>query len=250
MTPDENKPSKLKSFITRHSRLLQFLGALIVFTTFIVKEGLRDQLKDLISATDTAQNTFTLRNDIAASRADLTQFSSLMLPWMARNEASSQTAGAAGRRPMTADEATDSTTLLEMRSEMDQYEATFNNAAALLDGLPETVPEKQADRDGLKELEEKLKQLRAEAIDFDFAVLANKPYDHDRLHGLSVDIQLFSLEVHSLERAVRQTARDAREKMERKYKHYNYGSYALYALGWGLGLLGRLLGVGGVGGEG
>jgi hypothetical protein len=47
----------------RLNRFLTLLGSLIVFITFIAKEGVSDNLKDLVSSIGTAENLFTLRQE-------------------------------------------------------------------------------------------------------------------------------------------------------------------------------------------
>jgi hypothetical protein len=49
----------------RRDRFLTLLGSLIIFATFIVKEGISENLKDLVSSIETAENTFTLRQETA-----------------------------------------------------------------------------------------------------------------------------------------------------------------------------------------
>ena len=44
------KSGRNETFVRKHKRWLSFLGALIVFDTFIYQEGVRDELKDPIFA--------------------------------------------------------------------------------------------------------------------------------------------------------------------------------------------------------
>src|ERR1700752_71865 len=55
----------------RYDRLLAFAGALIVFLTFVVKEGKRDELKDLTAAIDSAESIFVIRTQMGASNEKL-----------------------------------------------------------------------------------------------------------------------------------------------------------------------------------
>jgi hypothetical protein len=48
----------------RKERLLSVLGLLIVFLTFLFKEGLREHEKDLLSALQDGQNYFAIHDDI------------------------------------------------------------------------------------------------------------------------------------------------------------------------------------------
>ena len=52
-------------------RSLSVIGALILFVTFIVKDGLRDRAKDLASAIDSAQDFYVLKEGIDLANAEL-----------------------------------------------------------------------------------------------------------------------------------------------------------------------------------
>ena len=48
----------------RRSRFLTLLGSLIIFATFVVKEGISENLRDLVSSIDTAENLYIMRDDM------------------------------------------------------------------------------------------------------------------------------------------------------------------------------------------
>jgi hypothetical protein len=54
---------QLKRFIHKYDRLLSVLGALIIFLTFLAREGFRDELKELVDSIDAAQSVFLIRSD-------------------------------------------------------------------------------------------------------------------------------------------------------------------------------------------
>lgn len=54
---------RVKRFIHRHDRLLSTLGALIIFFTFLAREGFRDELKELVDSIDAARSVFLIRSD-------------------------------------------------------------------------------------------------------------------------------------------------------------------------------------------
>lgn len=54
---------RVKRFIHKHDRLLSTLGALIIFFTFLAREGFRDELKELVDSIDAAQSVFLIRSD-------------------------------------------------------------------------------------------------------------------------------------------------------------------------------------------
>jgi hypothetical protein len=53
----------LKAILRKHSQLVTFFGAFIVFATFMVREEIRESLKDLVSSVETAQTVFASRRD-------------------------------------------------------------------------------------------------------------------------------------------------------------------------------------------
>ena len=49
-------------FIKKHKRWFTFVGAFVVFATFVAKEVVRDNLKDVVSSFENVQTTFALRD--------------------------------------------------------------------------------------------------------------------------------------------------------------------------------------------
>jgi hypothetical protein len=56
-----------------------------------------------------------------------------------------------------------------------------------------------------------------------------------------------SAAVQQLATHVQNLGREYEERLQLRYEIATWASYFLYALGWGLGLAGRLVGVGGLG---
>lgn len=55
------RPIKIKTrstFLKKHNRLVTFVGALIVFTTFVVKDAIRDELKSTVDDEKSAEAMF------------------------------------------------------------------------------------------------------------------------------------------------------------------------------------------------
>jgi hypothetical protein len=52
------------TILAKHSHLFQFVGALLVFLTFICHEVLHDRWKDLADAIDATRSTMLIRKDI------------------------------------------------------------------------------------------------------------------------------------------------------------------------------------------
>jgi hypothetical protein len=65
----KTKPEE--SFFQKRKRLWTFLGALIVFVTFVIKEGVKEELKERLDAINNAETVYAIRQDntrISASR--------------------------------------------------------------------------------------------------------------------------------------------------------------------------------------
>jgi hypothetical protein len=58
-----NRMPYLKRFFKMRINLVAFIGSVIVFATFIVKEDLRDEWKDISDAVDVAQYMYSIRID-------------------------------------------------------------------------------------------------------------------------------------------------------------------------------------------
>lgn len=59
----------IKRFLRKHSHLLGYTGALVVFLTFVVKEGLGESWRRLAEAIDSAQYAYSVRREIQARDA-------------------------------------------------------------------------------------------------------------------------------------------------------------------------------------
>src|SRR3954469_5401272 len=49
---------RIAVFIRKHNRLVSIIGALIVFVTFLIKEGLREKLKEFVDETWRAEEAY------------------------------------------------------------------------------------------------------------------------------------------------------------------------------------------------
>jgi hypothetical protein len=59
--PTTNTPQGFGAFVRKHDRLLSILGTIIVFATFMIREGYREDLKDLASSIAEAQTMYTVQ---------------------------------------------------------------------------------------------------------------------------------------------------------------------------------------------
>jgi hypothetical protein len=52
-----------RSFLKKHHHLFAFVGALLVFLTFVVKEGLQERVRSVVDSLQRAEDIFTIRTD-------------------------------------------------------------------------------------------------------------------------------------------------------------------------------------------
>ena len=64
---NSNRAEKPKTFYVRHNLFFTLLGSFLILTTFVAKDVLNENLKDLASTISKATDTFVLRRDTALS---------------------------------------------------------------------------------------------------------------------------------------------------------------------------------------
>jgi hypothetical protein len=238
--------SRIGSFLNRYSKMVAFLGATIVFSTFIVKEGWRENLKSLGDTIDTAQNIFTLRSDGVATTSQLNGLVSEVEAIRAKisgNEFGLTLPGV-------------NRTMLVYSGELRQLRTSVDNLSSLMERLPNPGQHKE-------DLKRNLDQLQGEQVAFRHVgelaarAIANESADGTPSAGdarvissaifqLSTGISDLYRQVDNLTSATLSDAQAARTRQEKLYGIATWVSYCLYALGWVFGLVGKLYGVDGM----
>jgi hypothetical protein len=239
------------SRLHRHNRLLTFVGALIVFTTFVVKEGLRERLKDFVDSVGAADSTFMIRGDTNISNSLLRSLEE-DIGDVERNKAIRETGIVAPSSVHLYYSWRD----LSMMGQ--SIKANLDNVARLMRKLPnqganiaqlETL--KKALEDDGRSLDNLYKALPINPgyrLLFPEKDIIKRMSEQDlqafdalrkHFHSLESDANRFATEVLNISEGLR-------DKNERSYGIYTWVSYGLYTLGWGLGLVGRLYSVEGL----
>jgi hypothetical protein len=197
----------------RLNRFLTLLGSLIVFVTFIAKEGVSDNLKDLVSSIETAENLFTLRQETTYR---VSSEKSLPPPW--------------SEKEPTRDEQKGFIDLWDRQSES-IVRISLDLAVALPD---EKLFQKRASRitDTLWTIDQGVDNLRgaqqteaqSDAALKDFFRKSNETFSDANLLGQDI-----------LDEANR--LKNDRQKF---YEIAKWTSYALFTLGWSLTFYGQL----------
>jgi hypothetical protein len=248
------KESRLKSFLLKHNRSLTFIGAFIVFTTFVVKEGIRENLKELKDSIGNAKNVFMIREDfyILHDRLKAIQLGMNVL------SEGQRTASADG------DEGLSTRTVIERGVVLKTITDDQVEMASLLDNLQELMGKVAVDAADLEGFRRRLDELMK--LHYDIMISLQKAHreflegaqkeDGGRGELGQIDVGLVRLLekdgelLFEVEPVVEKTLRSAvgeGEKKERFYKICTWASYLLYTIGWGLGLVGRVFSVKGLG---
>lgn len=235
-----------KRLSKKHKKLLPIIGAGIVLATFVVKEALREDLKDFVDAIDSAAGVFVIRGDFNSTAFQLR----VIEQKIDRVE------------QVTTSTTKDPFTLLVVNQQMMIFRELHEGAESSLDNafrLSQKFPNGrkityQSEISKLRaDLEEARKAFREEGV-----VVARAssrigpdlvPIGEDRISIANATTGLFN-QTNSLLTSVQALStkilREADEIEERKQKRYDFltkGSYLLFGIGWLLGLIGKLLGV-------
>jgi hypothetical protein len=236
------------SGLRKHSRLLTLLGALIVFTTFVVKEGMREHLKSVVDSLELADGIFALREDNAINHSaiiEVRQIAGSISSRLREKPRSQEIMGAF----VLADERTYLVT-----DRLTRIEESIRNIRQLVGVLP-----RDPDLSGkLSSHEETLKKLSGEDDSLKWpmnnflmaSLSSNVEEQRKATDAMGVRIYDLKSQTENLEKAVAALASHAlnvsetfRDSTERSYKRYSIASYILYAIGWAFGLVGRLSGL-------
>jgi len=240
---ETNTVSKKQGFVQRYGRVITFLGALIVFSTFVVKEGIREQLRSTSESVNTAQSIFLVRSDMNEL--------SIYMAYLNTRIGALNSGGTSSNSKITGP------TLSTMRDNVDLMLANRQRAGASRDNLARMFAKlefKENTKSKLDLVNSKVEELNAKAdVVNSRAIELNNSRSEDVskinwiiLKATEVSAGYTSNRFDTVEPLQKEMI-DAAERRSKKYEHlYSQAtrlSYVLYALGWGLGLLGRIYGV-------
>jgi hypothetical protein len=240
------QPKQFRDRLRKYNKIIAFAGATIVLTTFIVKEGWREHLKNLGETIAGAQNAFSLHADSQAIISYLNSLGSEIeaIRGKISNSEFGFTALGVNR------------TMLLYSWQLQQLDTSVENLTALLEGLPNVQRRKSEVCEIAKELQGLHKQHRSIGEITARAASTLTPegyYQPAEANAVSSQILLLSaslLDIYRrVDRATSGTLADATAGRSRQEKMYGIAtrvSYGLYALGWLFGLVGRLYGIDGM----
>jgi hypothetical protein len=199
-----------RSFVQRHHRLLTFLGAVIVFITFIVKEGIRERLKNIGDSVSSAENVFIARSEASRLPTYLVHVN--------------RRVGVVERMVMKlSNKETISSTTLPTENEVEEVEI---KRVALVQAAIENM------NYGDPTDEHKARET-----------LLGADFLSERCDNIMRE------DIEPLEKQIMGEARRVETEYDKFYGLSTWFSYGLYAIGWGIALIGRIYSVEISGGE-
>ncbi len=239
MKPHHKTQNAFSHFFRRHASIVAFVGALIVFLTFVIKEGFREHLKDLSDSVSAAHIRFNTRDKFISISSKLDSIQSSFNIFRDSNA----TGHESGKSPSMGDELYSRQLLediMDLESQLDSCKELMVDIKAspeLYERLT-TVSNVMHGADmECRELNDRMNKFyQAEASEqkdlyWPFFESRSLTFDHRSTWRMSYYV--FMIQVLKEADAHQHRSEDA-------YEICTWLSYGLYTLGWGLGLLGRL----------
>ena len=230
----------------RPKRLLPIIGAGIVLATFVIKEALREDLKDFVDAIDNAAGVFVIRGDFNSTAFQLR----VIEQKIDRVE------------QVTTSPTKDPFTLLVVNQQMMIFRELHDGAQNSLDNITRLSQRFPADR-------KKSYQAETSKLSTDLAnarrafreegvIIAGSssrvgpdlvPTGEDRVSIANAGTALLNqtnavlAAIQTLSTKILKEADDVEDSKQHRYDFLTKWSYVLFGLGWLLGLVGKLFGV-------
>jgi hypothetical protein len=221
----------------RKRRRLVISGALIIFITFLVRETLRDYLRDLKESLAAADTLYTLEGDFQMLQTYLLKLDEGNVLASVKDKVATTT------NPNERDYSEEISLSLQM---MKQQNADLQADYSRLKDLVEKIPIGQDKlREPFSEITETMKKWHdlAEQREKEFS---GKPPNKDTLAWAQLNLGymwLMEATITRLGGEILEVAREEEKILEKAYNHYTVISIFLYALGLWLGVRGTLAGI-------
>ncbi len=225
-----SKHTGLGRFVRRHSQLLTYVGALIVFTTFVIKEGLGDSWRHISESIERATYFYSLSKDIGSVEDNVVA---------AVNDRKTPTGAGADFEKRRSNnivtlsllatsyrEATSISLLLEQLSQSQEYSEKLRNIVKEITALEQEINEMNWKDSG-------------DLSRADHGALLQRQKDHYE------KATILGRTTSDIVTKITNMASERRRLNTRRSKYAWWISSSLYALGWFLGLLGKVYGVAG-----
>lgn len=231
------------NLVARRRRAITIVGALIVFATFVIKDGVREYLRDLKNSLGEADNLYSLEQDVGAVQLQLVALQEEMNGTAVRQK----TAEPGGAKNLHY--AAEIRSTLAMMKERDAALGDeFNRISRLVQRMPIS---KAVIKDSLQKTDEAITKFHEVAKRKEEEV-GSSPQDGEALTTAQVNLAflvLAEVPIVSMGSGVLELARSEEENLDAAYDRYTWAALALYALGWGLSFYGVLSGLPAVGNQ-
>jgi hypothetical protein len=222
----------------RKKRLLTITGALIIFVTFMVKEAIRDYVRDLRDSLESAENIYTLEQQIGNVEMYSTLSNEVTMVTSVKQTLAETPA------PSKAEYPTEITRTLMIIHERDAaLQGEGQRMARLVDRMP--ISKTQL-TDTMTKLTAMLSDLN-KTVETKTKEIKGKPQDGNTLalaQGNLAFLLVMEADIFLLGSVILEAARKEEEALETAYNRYTVASIFLFAIGWGVGLYGALSGIG------
>jgi hypothetical protein len=222
------------NFFRRWHRVIAFLGATIVLTTFLVKDEKRDSIKDEIGKIQNVQSTYLIRESASDALVRMSVIENMLR-------------GAYPAAAKTHDEETRAAIekwIYELKWIWDRVEPKTNDAdnlrrfAASLSDLPKELKDNaDALQDDVKAIE---KRINADALWRNNEHTAQDYLDEaDKISELNSQLET---KMDQTKEGLKDYADSVIEIREHQLLWWTWGSNVLFVLGWVIGLTGKMYG--------
>ena len=229
VTQSRSRSVRAKRFFAKHGQALAFIGALIVFLTFVVKEGIAEYWKETVAAVGQAEGSFRSTG------------LSIELLRRINGVANSLERIEVATHGLNPDVRIDEERINAVANEQNLAIADELLAKLHLSASEEAAMLKIAKAQGMRHSESIRLAAERLAIASDPVTLASE------MMPLTMAGMAFEHRVGEVVAAVRKNAVEQRERSEYNFSIARWVSYLLYAVGWALGLAGKFFGSAGEG---
>ena len=227
------------------TRALSIIGAGIVLATFVVKDAVRENLKDFVDDLDNASAVFAIRRDFNTAAFQLRVIEQKI-------DRVEQLTGNATKDPFTLLAVNQQAMIV--REWLDAAEITIDNVSRLSERLSSDRTEYYGralatTRSHLSEARTAFRTAGVVAAKAAARLNADgTPSSLDRIDILNAntDVSNKTNEVvasaENLSKTIREEAESLKSRKEHRYTWLTLASYILFGIGWTLALIGRLVG--------
>src|SRR5229473_6195299 len=222
----------------QYRHILPIVGAGIVLVTFVVKDELRDHLRDVVDAVKQAETIHFIRGD---SEAILSMLGNIYQRVRYPNDQDRDI-------DLIASDNSYQAYLVVVR-----IQRQVANTVELISPLVESLSHQEVNKQHLSDLANRLESVRDALTNIESSMNTgafSKTEVHDIPPNLLPDFQrvkhdtsMLANEVRKLDESLLQEAKVARQNAEFWNRVWSFLSVALFAAGWGLGLIGQMFGL-------